>query len=299
MAPTYRRGAIENSYTVYTIFVRSLEDFRRRMNFQTDQADDSDIQTWWARRQPLYEHLARTADQFWIAEEDGAAIGYARSIRREDTLELTEFFVLPASQSAGVGRELLARAFPAEGARHRSIIATTDARAQGRYLRAGVYTHFPIYYFGRQPQAVPEPSDLLIEPFDAAGAVMDDLRAIDQEILGYTRDVDHEWLAQVKHGQLYRRAGRAVGYGYAEAGSGPFALLDPSDYPAVLAQAAALAVARGDAEVGFEVPLVNRHAVNYLLRRGYQMDSFFAFYMCDAPRGRPENYILTSPPFFM
>ncbi len=303
MAPTFRRGTLADSYAVYTIFARSLEDFRRRNNYQVDQADDTDIQVWWARRRSLFEHLARTADQFWIAEEAGAAIGYARSIRREDALELTEFFVLPASQSAGVGRALLARAFPEQGAHHRSIIATTDARAQGRYLRAGVYARFPIYYFGAQnrskPQAVPEPSDLSIEPFAAAAQLVDELSAIDREILGYARDADHAWLAQTRQGYLYRRGSRVVGYGYAASPNGPFALLDGADYPAVLAHAEALAAARGDEEPGFEVPLINRHAVDYLLRRGYQMDNFFAFYMSDVPLGRLENYIVTSPPFFM
>src|SRR5205807_1174062 len=163
-------------------FARSLEDFRRRNHYQVEQADDTDIQVWWARRQSLFEHLARTADQFWIAEEAGAAIGYARSIRREDSLELTEFFVLPGSQSA---------------------------------------------------------------------EVMDALRAIDREILGYTRDADHVWLSQTRRGHLYRRGGRAVGYGYVASPNGPFALLDGADYPAALAQAEALAAARGDDEAGF------------------------------------------------
>jgi hypothetical protein len=126
-----------------------------------------------------------------------------------------------------------------------------------------------------------------------------ELRAIDQEILGYTRDVDHAWLATMKTGYLYRRNGRAVGYGYAGVDNGPFALLDAADYPTVLAHAAAQAAARGDAQTGFEVPLINRQAVQYLLRRGYRMGSFITFYMCDAPLGRLENYIVTGPPIFL
>jgi ribosomal protein S18 acetylase RimI-like enzyme len=275
MAPTFRRGTIEDSYTVYTVFVRSLEDFIRRTNVQTDQTA-GDLEAWWARRRPLFEHLARTADQFWIAEEAGAAIGYARSILRDETRELTEFFVLPASQSVGVGRELLARAFPAEGVSHRSIIATSDSRAQGRYLRAGVYAHFPIYYFCRKPQVAPEPPDLTMEPFGEAGQVMAELRAIDREILGYTRDIDHEWLSQERQGYLYRRGGRVVGYGYAGLNNSPFALLDGNDFPAVLAHAEAQAAEQGLEETGFEVPLINKQAVDYLLRRGYRMDAFLS-----------------------
>ena len=48
-----------------------------------------------------------------------------------------------------MGRELLTRGFPSEGATHRSIIATVDTRAQVLYIKAGVYPRFPIYYFGR------------------------------------------------------------------------------------------------------------------------------------------------------
>ena len=298
MAPTFRRGTIEDSYTVHTVFVRSLEDFSRRTNVQ-DYQTSGDHEAWWARRRPLFEHLARTADEYWIAEEGGEIIGYARSIRRDDTRELTEFFVLPARQSEGVGRELLARAFPAAGVKHRSIIATVDARALGRYLRTGVYARFPIYSFQRPPAVVAEPSDLTMEPFAEAEPILAELRAIDQAIVGYTRDSDHSWLARTHAGYLYRRQGQVIGYGYAGASNGPFALLDAADYPVVLAHAEAHAAARGEAETGFEVPLINRHAVDYLLRRGYLMDSFFAFYMSDAPLGQLENYVVTSPPFFL
>ena len=78
----------------------------------------------------------RPATRWWFAEDEatGEAIGYARSILRDGVRELTEFFVLPEAQGAGVGRGLLARAFPADGARHRAIVATMDPRAIARYL---------------------------------------------------------------------------------------------------------------------------------------------------------------------
>lgn len=297
MAPTFRPGTLADSHTAHTILETALEDFGRRTNLPADPTA-SDAATW-RGLQSLFEHLARTADQFWVAEEAGEVIGYARSILRDGTRELTEFFVLPAHQSAGVGRELLARAFPSDGARHRSVVATIDTRALGRYLRAGVYPHFPIYAFRRVPDVAPELSDLTIDPFGQAGPVLPELRAVDQAVLGYTRDVDHVWLARERQGCLYRRKGRVVGFGYAGANNGPFALLDPADFPAVLAHAAAQAAARGDKETGFEVPLINRAAVDYLLRRGYCLDPFFALYLCDTLSSQFQNYVVTSPPFFL
>lgn len=73
MTPEFRPGTIDDSYPVYTIFERSLKDFSRRSNVQADQtAADPEA---WKHRRPLFEHLARTADQFWIAEEAGRPIG--------------------------------------------------------------------------------------------------------------------------------------------------------------------------------------------------------------------------------
>ena len=50
----------------------------------------------------MFEFLAHTASQFWVAERAGEIIAYARSIEHDGLQELTEFFVSPDQQSAGV-----------------------------------------------------------------------------------------------------------------------------------------------------------------------------------------------------
>jgi len=297
MSITYRPGALEDSFAVYKIFEVTLADFAARLGMIADQTS-GDPEAW-DKRRPLYEHLARTAAHFWIAQDGDRPIGYARSIERDGVLELTEFFVLPEAQSGGVGRELLARAFPSDGARHRTIIATSDLRAQGRYLRAGVYPRFPIYFLGRAPGPVSVESDLRIRPIGDDAEALAALAALDRGVLGHQRDADHRYLLTTRHGYLYWREGVPVGYGYVGGNNGPFALLDSADFPAVLAHAEALAHARGAARTGFEVGMINAAAVDYLLARGYLLDSFFAFFMSSVPFGRFENYIFTSPPFFM
>ncbi len=301
MTHTYRPATLDDSYTVFQIFQQSILDFSRRMGLMaiTGGNDPNVMQTLWERRRLMFEHLARTAEHFWLAENDGQAIGYARSILRDGVRELTEYFVLPGQQSAGVGRELLARAFPADGAKHKVIIATTDPRAQARYLKAGVYARFPIYFFGRRPEAVTVVTDLAFEPMTDTPATFDALRALDAALLGHRRDIDHDFFMQDRSGFLYRRNGEAVGFGYTGKSNGPFGLLDEGDFPAALAHAESQAARRGDGETGFEVPLVNKAAVDYLLKRGYQMDSFMAFFMSDEPFGKFENYIFPSPPFFL
>jgi GNAT superfamily N-acetyltransferase len=297
-----RPGKIADSYDVFHIFERALADLGRRFGSTASfSADDPDaLERMWAERRPLYEHLARTADQFWLAERDGMAVGYARSIVRDGVRQLTELFVLPGEQSAGVGRALMDHAFqPKVSIKHNSIIASPDIPAQVLYLKSGVYPRFPVYYFGRSPEEISFNSDLTIYPLQASPSVLATLAEIDQAVLGFPRPEDHDWLLSERQGYLYFRDGGTVGYGYQGKRSGPFALLDEADFPAVLAHAESQAAEQGRTEFGLEVPMVNRAAVSYLLERGFRMDSLMALMMNDGPFGRFEKYVLTSPPFFM
>jgi len=304
MPLTYRPATLDDSYTVFQIFRQSITDLGQRQGVTTITGgqDPAVLAKLWETRRPLFEHLAQTAEHFWLAENDGRPVGYARSILRDGVRELTEYFVLPGEQSAGVGRELLARAFPRDGARHRTIIATTDMRAQARYLKAGVYPRFPICYFGRKPEAVKVESDLVMESISESPETLTALQAVDLAIFGHRRDIDHAWLLANRSGSVFRRNGQMVGYGYIGAISGgPIALLNEADFPAALGLVESQAAHRGDGvieEFGFETPLINRAAVNYLLGRGYRIDSFMALFMCDEPFAKFENYICTSPPFF-
>lgn len=298
---TYRPGTEADSYAVFNIFEQSIADLTRRTgsDIPTSAADPKALARTWQERQSLYDHLSRTADQFWVAERSGQLIGFSRSITHGNTHELTEFFVLPNQQSSGVGRELISRAFPKNGHAHRAIIATTDPRAQALYLKSGVYPRFPIYYFGRKPEIVSVPSDITYKPIEASSDVLETLGNLDVALLGHRRDSDHTWLLSDRSGYLYYRNGQPVGYGYLGYRNGPFALLDPIEFPAILAHAENCAAQNRREKIGLEVPAINEAAINYLLSRKFKMDDFITFMMTNKPFGKFENYILTNPPFFM
>lgn len=300
MSLTFRPGTRDDSLTIFGIFEQSIMELGQRLGAMTISGgeDPAVLEQLWDYRGSLFEHLTRTAERFWVAEKNGQVIGYARAILRDGVRELADFFILPSHQSAGVGRELLARAFPTEGATHRVIMATIDSRAMALYLKAGVYPRFPSYYFSRVPERVSVPTDLAFVPISTLPKAVDALGMIDLILLGHRRDVDHDWLRQDRQGYFYYRGGQPVGYGYVGQSSGPFALLDSQDFPAVLAHAES-EVAASRREFGVEVPLINRDAVDYLLSRGFQMSEFFTFFASDVPFGTFERYIFTSPPFFL
>src|SRR6185436_17866055 len=150
------------------------------------------LESLWKLRRPMFEYLANDAAQFWVAENDGEIIAYARSIEHDGMQELTEFFVLPGQQSGGVGGELLTRAFPKAGARYRTVIATLDERALYRYMKMGVYGRFPFKYFYRKAEKVEVKTDLRIEPMQL-DLHMQDIDQIDRKLISHTREGLHRW----------------------------------------------------------------------------------------------------------
>ena len=298
---TYRSGTHADGYAAFLIFEKAYSDLLRRHGSgdSTSISDPNRLARMWAEREPLYTHLFNTADQFWIAEHNGQPIGYSRSIVRGSLRELTELFVLPGLQSGGIGRELIQRSFPADQSEYRVIIATTDIRAQVLYLKAGVYPRFILNYFGKEPEARKENGGITARPMQDVPDAVKIVGEIDREIIGHLREEDHIWLMQDRAGLLYFDGSRPVGYGYLGVRNGPFATLNAGDFPSVLAHAENHAYESSRGHFGVEVPLVNQPAVDYLLKNGFKLDTFMAVMMTNKPFGKFENYITTSPPFFM
>ena len=297
----YKPGSLADGYQTFLIFEETLADLEKRLGFsgETNWEDSEELAAMWQARRPLYDHLTNSADQFWLAQENGETIGFSRAILRDGVRELTELFVKPGTQSSGLGRALIERAFPVEGAERRFIIATADFRAQALYLKSGVFPRFPIYYFERKPEQVSFETDLQFVPLENSAETVSALAAIDTEVIGFRRDIDQQWFLTNRQGFLYVRNGRPVGYGYVGKSNGPFALLDAADYPAVLAHAESTAQEAGFDHFGVEVPMVNETAVTYLLSRNFKIDVFMAMFMSNRPFGNFDRYLITSPPFFL
>ena len=296
---TIRPATFEDNRAAFDVFQNAVLDLGDRLGVETiSGGHEPDAQdALWQRRKPLMQHLTRTAESFWVAEAGGQVIGYARTLQRDDVRQLSDFFVRPGHQSAGVGRALLEAALPADRPGKRVIIATPDTRAQVRYLKSGVYPRFPVHYFYKQAQSLSYETELNFVPMQTDQEHIEALNQIDRDVIGYARPVDHLWLMRNRQGFVYKRANTAVGYGYVGSSSGPFALLDAGDYPAVLAHAETL-IATQNGKFGVEVPLINQRAVDYVLAHGFRMEAFYCNFMTSEPFGHYENYLVTSPSFF-
>jgi LAO/AO transport system kinase len=288
---------------LFRIFRTAMDDLTRRHGtpegWPYDPSDDAE----WERWRPLYEHIRESADQAWGAHLDGRLVGYARSIRRGDDRELTEFFVLPEAQGHGVGARLLERAFP-DDAHHRSILASSDAAALSRYLRLGFLPTAPVHLFEGPPAEDPRslPEDVTARPLGGIPVRerMDALAAIDAQVLGIRRDVDHTWLGEQRTGWLLERAGSPVGYAYGGSSQGPVAVLEPGHLVGAVGLLEAEARRRGAESIWFWASLGgDGDLVRYLLGRGYRLDPDPLYLLEDRPLVRVDRYLVMSPPFHL
>lgn len=293
----FRRATPDDSRACYDVFLPAIRELTARQGAPWAP----DPEELWPKLRPMYEHLARQAAEWWVAETaDGQLAGYARSVERGGLFELSEFFVHPDRQSAGVGKRLLELAFPPGRGEVRAIIATTDVRALRRYHAAGTFARFPICAL----EAAPSPDAPLDPGVETARAGRGDipaLRRIEAEVLEFERgEEDFAWLLADREGWLYRRGGRDIGFAFVgERGIGPIAALDPADQVAILSHVEARAAAQGRREIGFEVPMINEVAMRHLLERGYRLDAFFTFLLSSRPFGQFDRFISFAPPFVL
>lgn len=286
-----RRATPADARAAFDVSMAAMKDLFARQGEEWTL----DPAAFWAALEPFLRHLAAHAAEWWVAEDptDGAMVGYARSVERGGLFELSELFVRPDRQSGGVGRLLLERAFPLGRGDVRAILATTDVRGLHRYYAAGTVARFGIASLRCAPRSTP------VGELDVAKATLADVgevAAIEAEVFGHPRHADYPWLFEHREAYLYRRSGRAVGFGFfSETDQGPIAALEPADLRPILLHLEARAHARGLESVSFQVPTINEVAMNHLLGRGYKIDGPLNLMMSNVAFGKFDRLIAFSP----
>jgi ribosomal protein S18 acetylase RimI-like enzyme len=296
---TIRGGTRDDNQAAYRVLYLAVNDLARRIGADPIPGE---METSYARGEQLFRHLADTAAEFWVAENAEGVVGYARSIEHAGFFELTEFFVLPEHQSAGIGRRLLERAFPEDRGEIRVIVATTDVRALGSYAKAGMTARTVIASLIGQP---PSPNasiaaSLAVERVAPGDGALAELTTLDRRIAGFDHGSTIAWLAETREALLFRRDGRAMGYAFvAKGGVGPIGAQEPDALPAILDEVLRRTAALGAETVSFEVPMSNGVALRHLLVRGLTIDPFFTLLLSNREFGQMDRYLAFSPPIFL
>lgn len=265
----------------------------------------------------LYTHLQATdPDRFIVAtlpdDAGERVIGFAAATVREHLWYLSMLFVLPEYQGAGLGRQLLDRVAPSDGAMIRAVAAdSAQPISNAMYAGVGMVPRMPLFSLTglpRRPEAFGElPSGVTPIAFDEIVAgppggqghqmLVEAIDAIDRELLGVAHPADHRFLrTEARRGWLYRGSdGTPVGYGYAgEAGRvGPVAVRDEALLGPVLGHLTAVVVPRG--AFAMWVGGAADRAVVAALQAGFRMDQFPVLLCWDRPFATFSHYLPISP----
>ena len=299
MSLEYRKFEPRDRMPVYKLFRESIWDTMLRQGAVRPE-DKNEIDEYFRQQKNLYLHLEQTATEDWVAEhKTQGLVGWARSIERDNHLQLTHFFVNPAFQGGGVGRRLLELAFPLHRGEQRSIIATTDPRALSLYLRRDVSFQGMAFSFCGEPQLRDFDSDLDVAQVEASPKTLECIVAIDTQVLGYQRSIDLEFFMNSQPTFLFHRKGGLVAYAFGCNGfsAGPAAALDPEYLPILLHQIEHSACHAGLESLWLTVPAQARQAVSWALSTGYRIDPFYEVLLAKLPSMQLDRFVMTQSAF--
>ncbi|WFU09369.1 GNAT family N-acetyltransferase [Rhizobium sp. CB3090] len=243
----------------------------------------------------------------WIAEDDGAILGFAWSWVCGDVWFLAQLFVDPARQGQGIGNELLARTMEharKSGAAHKALITFTFNRvSQGLYMRHGLFPKMPIYLFSAARkmvmQTLPEPP-LRAIAIDGNAATMGKLAEIDLCAIGATREKHHRYLLDdpATTGVLLYAGSDCVGYSYVGPNGhiGPLAVMEPDILKDAFATALRLASERSAENVSAFLPGTCDGVLSLALKQGMRI-TFPMLLMASPGYGDWMQYLPRNPGF--
>jgi GNAT superfamily N-acetyltransferase len=251
--------------------------------------------------------LAEDPDGLWVAEHGDTIIGFGFSWMTEKFWFLSQLFVRPQTQAQGIGQALLSKTLiqaERNGASNRALITPAyNIASTGLYLNNGLYPRELLYRMAAPAQAVAQ--NLVDAGYDATPIAPrtepDEWTGrIDQELLGFRRDLHHRFLLGGGAARAIRieRAGRAAGYAYvsAEGYLGPLAIAPDADAKAVVTTALCCALESRPSQVSMIVPGRADVVMRAVLALGFRIEEPYVL-MATQPFGNWCNYLPRTPGF--
>lgn len=233
----YRPARPQDLPELYGVFRAAVEDLFGRHAFEPPRPPE---EVFVRQHRHLLDH---DSERFWVAEENHRPVGFGAALVRDDTWFLSALFVAPDRQAAGVGKELLHRAWDADRAGIRRRLTIVDAIqpiSTGMYSRAGLLPVAPLLNLAG------EPNGKAAADLEPAGVDEGALALLDSAAYGFDRALDHVFWRRDARVTLWLRKGDPVAYGYRWPGGriGPVAGRTPEDTSAALASELARAAGR-------------------------------------------------------
>ncbi len=253
----------------------------------------------------LHAHtLATDPSRFWVATNGERVVAFGSAALRGPVCFLSMLFVYPDFQGRGIGRAILERILPpaSDGI---ALATATDAAqpvSNALYASLGIVPRMPLFNLvGRpweswQPPALPTGVRVIRVTADL-GAFPAERDALDREVLGFHRQVDHVFAGgDGRHTFAYLNdAGALLGYGYAaDAGRvGPIATRDPALLAPILVHLLVSVEPRGASSTW--LPGASDEAIRTALEAGLRIEGFPTILCWSAPFADFNRYVPISP----
>src|SRR5206468_3960403 len=251
--------------------------------------------------------LAQDPAGLWVAEDGDTILGFGFSWMTEKFWFLSQLFVRPEIQAKGIGQALLSKTLmqaERNGAANRALITFAyNIASIGLYLQNGLYPREPLYHMAASVQAVAQnlaDAGYAVTPIAPWPESGEWTGRIDQELLGFRRDLHHQFLLGGVAARAVRieHAGRAAGYAYisAQGHVGPLAIAPDADPKAVVTTALRCALEGGARQVSMLVPGRADVVMQTALALGFRIEEPYVL-MAWRPFGNWCNYLPRDPGF--
>jgi ribosomal protein S18 acetylase RimI-like enzyme len=270
----FRPARAEELHRAEELVVRSINDLTQRHGFgPMATLRPPDFQLFSLRDDP---------DGLWLAEADGAILGFAFSWVCDDLWFLAELFVAPDHQGREIGNKLLARTFEharKAGATNKALITFTfNIVSQGLYIRHGLFPRLPIYFFNGERDAVSQRLQgeiLRCTNIEATASHLGNLTRIDAGALGISRERHHRYLLNDSAitGYFLHGGSERIGYAYISATGhiGPLAVAQRGAMGAAFRTALTLAAGSGASQVSAFLPGASDTALSIATEHGMRI----------------------------
>jgi GNAT superfamily N-acetyltransferase len=245
----YREGRARDLRSTFAISALAVHHTATRMGLlDAAPPTDAQIEDEWAIQRDVVEFVAAQPDgSYWICEDDGRAVGYARVCRFGEMEQLTELMVLPSHHGRGIGRALLQRCFPSDPTPElgRLIVAAGAPCDLTLYtdfgvMPAGGHWHMradAVDYVERRAQEI-DVSEPAVHALEADRAIAE-WRQLEPPAVSHRRPQLHEFFARTRTclATMDEETGSATGLCWVGAGGdvGPAVAKTPADLvPVVL-----------------------------------------------------------------
>jgi GNAT superfamily N-acetyltransferase len=246
----YREGRSRDLRTTFRISALAVHHTATRMGLIDGPVPTTaQIEAEWASQRELVEFVAaQPGGSYWICEDAGEPVGYARVCRFAEMEQLTELMVLPAHHGRGIGRALLERCFPDDPTpdRGRLVVAAGATGDLTLYSDFGVmpvvghwHLRAPAADYAERRALERDSTDPAVHALagDRAAA---EWKALEPRAIGHRRPALHDFFARTRSclATMDPDSGSATGLCWVGPGGdvGPAVAVTPADLvPVVLA----------------------------------------------------------------